>query len=86
MNVAKPKSFQEIVLRLQNYWSDNGCAILQPYDMEVGAGTFHPATTLRSLGENHWAAAYVSRPEDQAMEDMAKILIDCNIIINFRSS
>ena len=51
MNVAKPKSFQEIVLRLQNYWSDNGCAILQPYDMEVGAGTFHPATTLRSLGK-----------------------------------
>ena len=67
MNVAKPKSFQEIVLRLQNYWSDNGCAILQPYDMEVGAGTFHPATTLRSLGENHWAAAYVQpsrRPSD----------------------
>ena len=67
MNVAKPKSFQEIVLRLQNYWSDNGCAILQPYDMEVGAGTFHPATTLRSLGENHWAAAYVHpsrRPRD----------------------
>ena len=67
MNVAKPKSFQEIILRLQNYWSNNGCAILQPYDMEVGAGTFHPATTLRSLGENHWAAAYVQpsrRPSD----------------------
>ncbi len=67
MNVAEPKSFQEIVLRLQNYWSDNGCAILQPYDMEVGAGTFHPATTLRSLGENNWAAAYVQpsrRPSD----------------------
>ena len=67
MNIAEPKSFQEIVLRLQNYWSDNGCAILQPYDMEVGAGTFHPATTLISLGENHWAAAYVQpsrRPSD----------------------
>ena len=67
MNVAKPKSFQEIILRLQNYWSENGCAILQPYDMEVGAGTFHPATTLRSLGENNWAAAYVQpsrRPSD----------------------
>ena len=50
-----------------SYWSENGCAILQPYDMEVGAGTFHPATTLRSLGENNWAAAYVQpsrRPSD----------------------
>jgi len=45
----KPKSFQEIIFRLQKYWSDFGCAIVQPYDMEVGAGTFHPATTLRAL-------------------------------------
>ena len=45
-----PRSFQEIILRLQTYWASKGCAILQPYDMEVGAGTFHPATTLRSLG------------------------------------
>ena len=67
MNVVEPKSFQEIVLRLQNYWSDNGCAILQPYDMEVGAGTFHPATTLRALGPMPWRAAYVQpsrRPTD----------------------
>ena len=48
--MTKPSSFQEIILRLQAYWADQGCAILQPYDMEVGAGTFHPATTLRSLG------------------------------------
>ncbi len=63
----KPKSFQEIILRLQNYWAGHGCAILQPYDMEVGAGTFHPATTLRSLGTKPWAAAYVQpsrRPTD----------------------
>ena len=63
----KPRSFQEIILRLQNYWAAKGCAILQPYDMEVGAGTFHPATTLRSLGNKPWAAAYVQpsrRPTD----------------------
>ncbi|MEM9584223.1 MAG: glycine--tRNA ligase subunit alpha [Pseudomonadota bacterium] len=64
---SKPTSFQEIILRLQTYWSAQGCAIMQPYDMEVGAGTFHPATTLRSLGSNPWAAAYVQpsrRPTD----------------------
>ncbi|MDA1153532.1 MAG: glycine--tRNA ligase subunit alpha [Proteobacteria bacterium] len=63
----KPRSFQEIILRLQSYWAAKGCAILQPYDMEVGAGTFHPATTLRSLGSKPWAAAYVQpsrRPTD----------------------
>ncbi|MAQ81924.1 glycine--tRNA ligase subunit alpha [Psychromarinibacter halotolerans] len=62
-----PKSFQEIILRLQSYWAKAGCAVLQPYDMEVGAGTFHPATTLRSLGTRPWAAAYVQpsrRPTD----------------------
>ena len=63
----KPQSFQEIILRLQTYWAAKGCAMLQPYDMEVGAGTSHPATTLRSLGPNAWAAAYVQpsrRPTD----------------------
>ncbi|WP_294927406.1 glycine--tRNA ligase subunit alpha [uncultured Paracoccus sp.] len=63
----KPQSFQEIILRLQSYWAAQGCAVLQPYDMEVGAGTFHPATTLRSLGARPWAAAYVQpsrRPTD----------------------
>ncbi|MGD1926003.1 MAG: glycine--tRNA ligase subunit alpha [Paracoccaceae bacterium] len=62
-----PRSFQEILLRLSAYWADKGCAIMQPYDMEVGAGTFHPATTLRALGPNTWAAAYVQpsrRPTD----------------------
>ncbi len=62
-----PKSFQAIILALQNYWAAKGCAVLQPYDMEVGAGTFHPATTLRSLGTQPWAAAYVQpsrRPTD----------------------
>jgi glycyl-tRNA synthetase alpha chain len=59
--------FQKIILTLQNYWAEQGCVILQPYDMEMGAGTFHPATTLRALGPDHWKAAYVQpcrRPTD----------------------
>jgi glycyl-tRNA synthetase alpha chain len=52
-------SFQEIILKLQEYWANYGCVILQPYDMEMGAGTFHPATTLKSLGKEPWNAAYV---------------------------
>ncbi len=63
----KPRSFQEVLLRLSGYWAGQGCAVLQPYDMEVGAGTFHPATTLRALGRRPWAAAYVQpsrRPAD----------------------
>src|SRR5262249_58385684 len=50
------RSFQGLILALQNYWADHGCVILQPYDMEVGAGTFHPATTLRALGPKPWNA------------------------------
>ena len=60
-------TFQDSIMNLQKFWSKNGCVILQPYDMEVGAGTFHPATTLRSLGPNSWKAAYVQpsrRPTD----------------------
>ena len=60
-------SFQEIIMNLQKFWGKYGCAILQPYDLEVGAGTFHPATTLRSLGPKPWKAAYVQpsrRPTD----------------------
>jgi glycyl-tRNA synthetase alpha chain len=64
---AEKKSFQDLILTLQTYWAENGCVILQPYDMEMGAGTFHPATTLRSLGPKPWNAAYVQpcrRPTD----------------------
>ena len=60
-------SFQGLILELQRFWAEQGCVILQPYDMEVGAGTFHPATTLRALGPEHWKAAYVQpsrRPAD----------------------
>ncbi|QBR71032.1 glycine--tRNA ligase subunit alpha [Beijerinckiaceae bacterium] len=61
------RSFQDLILTLQNFWSVEGCLILQPYDMEMGAGTFHPATALRSLGPRPWKAAYVQpsrRPKD----------------------
>ncbi len=60
-------SFQNLILKLQSFWAARGCVILQPYDMEVGAGTFHPATTLRALGPEPWRAAYVQpsrRPSD----------------------
>ena len=63
----KFQTFQDTILNLQKFWSKHGCIILQPYDMEVGAGTFHPATTLRSLGPKPWKAAYVQpsrRPTD----------------------
>jgi glycyl-tRNA synthetase alpha chain len=63
----KPLSFQKLILTLHEYWSDRGCVILQPYDMRMGAGTFHPATTLRALGPDPWKAAYVQpsrRPTD----------------------
>ena len=61
------KSFQNLIIKLQNYWAEKGCAIVQPFDMEVGAGTFHPATFLRSIGPEPWKAAYVQpsrRPGD----------------------
>jgi glycyl-tRNA synthetase alpha chain len=60
-------TFQDIILRLQSFWSARGCALLQPYDMEVGAGTFHTATFLRAIGPEPWNAAYVQpsrRPKD----------------------
>ena len=61
------QSFQDTILNLQKYWGKQGCVVIQPYDMEVGAGTFHPATTLRSLGTKPWKVAYVQpsrRPTD----------------------
>ena len=61
------RAFQGLILTLQNFWAEQGCVILQPYDMEVGAGTFHPATTLHSLGPKPWRAAFVQpsrRPKD----------------------
>jgi glycyl-tRNA synthetase alpha chain len=67
MSRPKPTSFQALILTLHNYWSEHGCVILQPHDIEVGAGTLHPATVLRALGPKPWNAAYVQpsrRPSD----------------------
>ncbi|QDH17463.1 glycine--tRNA ligase subunit alpha [Swingsia samuiensis] len=67
MSENRPLSFQDLILRLHQFWSQKGCAILQPYDLEVGAGTLSPHTTLRALGKTPWAAAYVQpsrRPSD----------------------
>jgi glycyl-tRNA synthetase alpha chain len=64
---AAPDTFQELIAMLQQYWADKGCVVMQPLDMEVGAGTFHPATFLRSIGPEVWNAAYVQpsrRPTD----------------------
>ena len=65
--MPSPVTFQDLILALQNYWAEQGCVIVQPYDMEVGAGTFHPATFLRAVGPEPWSAAYVQpsrRPTD----------------------
>ena len=67
MGASRPLSFQDLILELHAYWGAQGCVILQPYDMEVGAGTLHPATVLRALGPKPWRAAYVQpsrRPSD----------------------
>jgi glycyl-tRNA synthetase alpha chain len=64
---TRPLSFQKLILTLHDYWSERGCVVLQPYDLEMGAGTFHPATTLRALGPEPWKAAFVQpcrRPTD----------------------
>lgn len=67
MSTPNPFAFQEVIIKLERFWANQGCVILQPYDMEVGAGTFHPATTLRALGPDPWMAAFVQpsrRPKD----------------------
>ena len=66
-NLPRPPTFQELILKLQQFWANEGCVILQPYDMPMGAGTFHPATFLRAVGPERWSAAYVQpsrRPTD----------------------
>ena len=77
-------TFQQIILTLQTYWSDRGCALLQSYDMEVGAGTSHTATFLRSLGPEPWKAAYVQPSRRPKTGATVKTPIACSTIINFR--
>jgi glycyl-tRNA synthetase alpha chain len=72
MTASTPLSFQDLILRLHAYWSGQGCVILQPYDVEIGAGTLHPATVLRALGPKPWRVAYVQpsrRPADGRFGD-----------------
>ena len=65
--MANVDTFQDLILTLQQFWADKGCVLMQPYDLEVGAGTFHPATFLRAIGPERWSSAYVQpcrRPTD----------------------
>ncbi len=78
-------SFQDLILTLQRFWAEQGCVILQPYDMEVGAGTFHPATTLRALGPEPGVPLMSSRHAGRPTAAMAKIQIADSITISFRS-
>ena len=67
VNATPPATFQDLILTLQHYWAKQGCVLQQPYDMEMGAGTFHPATFLRAIGPEPWSAAYIQpcrRPTD----------------------
>src|SRR3989338_1664208 len=64
---TKSSNFQELILKLQHFWADQGCVLVQPYDLEVGAGTFHPETFFRALGPDPWKVAFVQpsrRPTD----------------------
>ena len=78
------RSFQGLILALHNYWADYGCLVLQPYDMEVGAGTFHPATTLRALGPKRWNAAYVQPRAGRRTAATAKTPTGCSITTSTR--
>ncbi|GER07605.1 hypothetical protein JCM17843_19150 [Kordiimonadales bacterium JCM 17843] len=78
------RSFQGLILTLHRYWAEHGCVILQPYDLEVGAGTFHPATTLRSLGPKLGAPLMCSRAADRPTGAMGKTPTGCSIIISIR--
>ena len=75
-------TFQQIIFKLQNFWAAQGCVVLQPFDMEVGAGTSHPATCLRALGPEPWFAAYVQPAAAPKTAATATTPTACNIITN----
>ena len=77
-------TFQEVILRLQEYWNRQGCALLQPIDLEVGAGTSHTATFLRALGPEPWRAAYVNPRVVRRTAVTAKIPIVCSSTISIK--
>ena len=83
---SKPQCFQDLILTLQDYWARQGCLILQPYDMEMGAGTFHTATTLRALGPKPWYAAYVQPRAGRVTAAMARIPCACSTTTSSRRS
>ena len=78
-------NFQEMILTLQQFWSDQHCVVMQPYDTEKGAGTMNPMTFLRSIGPEPWNVAYVEPSRRQQMAAMVKTLIVFISIINFKS-
>ncbi len=77
-------SFQALILRLHDYWAGQGCVILQPYDMEMGAGTFHPATTLRALGPGPGARPMCSRPGGRPTAATARTRTGCSTTTSTR--
>jgi glycyl-tRNA synthetase alpha chain len=84
MPAAPPLSFQGLIRALHDYWSRQGCVILQPYDVEVGAGTLHPATVLRALGPKPWRAAYVQPRAVRRTAAMARTPTGYSTIISTR--
>ena len=80
----KPLTFQDMILALERYWADQGCTVMQPYDSEVGAGTFHTATTLRSLGPAAWRTCYVQPCRRRPTAAMVKTPIACSTTISSR--
>ena len=79
-------SFQDLILTLQQYWAERGCVIMQPYDMEMGAGTFHPATFLRAVGPEPWSAAYVQPAAGLPTVAMATTRFACSTTTSTRWS
>ena len=77
-------NFQEIVMRLESYWASQGCVVQQPYDIEVGAGTMNPATTLRVLGPEPWRVAYVEPSRRPTDADTVKTRTDFSTITSIR--
>ena len=84
MSYVQPLSFQNLILTLHDYWSRQGCVILQPYDIEVGAGTLHPATVLRALGPKEWKAAYVQPSRRPADGRFGETPTGCSTITSIR--
>ena len=85
----RPRTFQDLILRLQQYWAAQGCVLMQPYDLEVGAGTFHVATFLRAVGPEPWRAAYVQpsrRPTDGRYGDNPNRLQQLALVNRYRPS